>query len=366
MIRKKVLIIDNSKDITGAYNSIITFSNCLKSEFDFHYAISSKRLSKEIKALGFNTHSVKFLEIQKNLSLILYLPLLLFNSFKLYRIITKHKIDIIHVNDLYNMTGVILKLFDSKIHVLYHVRLLPDSYIRKIYKLLSKLIIRFSDKVICVSKAVFNSLPDSSKKEVVYDPVIKANIKKNHDGEEPFVFLFPANFIYGKGQNYAIQAFCDEFKPTDKVKLYFAGSDMDLKSNITYKEELQEIVNKGNRNHQIEFLNFVKNMPSLYSKADVTLVFSESESFSMVTLESMIYGTPVIATKCGGPEELVNHNFNGILVNKGDLKEMREQMRNLYENINVLKELSNNAALIAKKYDSIKSAKELSDLYSNL
>lgn len=41
------------------------------------------------------------------------------------------------------------------------------------------------------------------------------------------------------------------------------------------------------------------------------------ESFSYTVLEPMACGTPVIATRCGGPSEIITHNMNGLLVPPG-------------------------------------------------
>ena len=34
----------------------------------------------------------------------------------------------------------------------------------------------------------------------------------------------------------------------------------------------------------------------------------------MVCLEALALGRPVLATKCGGPEEIIRHQVNGLLV----------------------------------------------------
>ncbi|SMG42306.1 Glycosyltransferase involved in cell wall bisynthesis [Marivirga sericea] len=364
--QKRILIVDNSTEITGAYNSILTFSNALKEEVSFHFAISSKKHFDELNSKGFTPHLVDFLEIQKSWKVMFYLPVLLWNSYKILKIVRKHHIDLIHVNDLYNLTGVILKIFKFQIPVVYHVRLLPNSYIRKIFKLLSKLVMRYSDKVICVSKTVFKALPESSKKIIIHDAVLVTRNQLQSNKDNTFSFLFPANFIRGKGQNYALKAFYEEFKKSEKVKLLFAGGNMGLEANRLYKAELQKFVKENNRSHQIEFLDFVSNMPEMYCKSDVSLVFSDSESFSMVTLESMVHGTPVIATKCGGPEEIITHNYNSILVNKADIEQMRFQMRNLYENKDVLNELGGRSKLITEQFKIENTIGKLSQLYSSI
>ena len=52
------------------------------------------------------------------------------------------------------------------------------------------------------------------------------------------------------------------------------------------------------------------------------LNFSESESFSMTCLESLYYGTPLIATDSGGPAELFKHGESGHLVPNRDVQAM--------------------------------------------
>ena len=45
-------------------------------------------------------------------------------------------------------------------------------------------------------------------------------------------------------------------------------------------------------------------LAKLYSEADMTLLLSQGETFSMVTAESLCCGTPVIGFKAGGPESI--------------------------------------------------------------
>lgn len=57
----------------------------------------------------------------------------------------------------------------------------------------------------------------------------------------------------------------------------------------------------------IQFLGRAKNqeeLSCLYSEADVTLLLSKRETFSMVTAESLCCGTPVIGFEAGGPESI--------------------------------------------------------------
>jgi len=55
----------------------------------------------------------------------------------------------------------------------------------------------------------------------------------------------------------------------------------------------------------------------LLRAADAFVLPSYFESFSVPVLEALMTGLPVVATRCGGPEDLV-HDLNGLLVPPGD------------------------------------------------
>lgn len=72
----------------------------------------------------------------------------------------------------------------------------------------------------------------------------------------------------------------------------------------------------------IETVNFAGRQPQevvyqTMAKSDLLLVNSRFETFSMVTLEALMLGVPVIATRCGGPENFVNES-NGFLIPTDD------------------------------------------------
>ncbi len=64
-----------------------------------------------------------------------------------------------------------------------------------------------------------------------------------------------------------------------------------------------------------------------YQDADAFLCTSDLETFSVVLIEALASGIPVISTKCGGPEDFVNKE-NGLLAERSisDLARAMEQM----------------------------------------
>ena len=66
----------------------------------------------------------------------------------------------------------------------------------------------------------------------------------------------------------------------------------------------------------------------LIQQSKVFILTSRYETFGIVYIEAMATGTPVIATRCGGPEDIVTSE-NGILVNVDDVDETANAMRKM-------------------------------------
>jgi glycosyltransferase involved in cell wall biosynthesis len=58
----------------------------------------------------------------------------------------------------------------------------------------------------------------------------------------------------------------------------------------------------------------------LYQQCDLWLCCSLSEGFGLTILEAMACRVPAIATKCGGPEDIITDNINGYLCNVNDVE----------------------------------------------
>jgi len=104
---------------------------------------------------------------------------------------------------------------------------------------------------------------------------------------------------------------------------------MGLAKNAAYRAELvSEAVSLG-LGERVEFHEPVEDILAGIEGADVVLNFSESESFSHTCVEAGLLGRPVIATRCGGPEEIVEDGTTGLLVPCGDVEMMARAMQEL-------------------------------------
>lgn len=67
-------------------------------------------------------------------------------------------------------------------------------------------------------------------------------------------------------------------------------------------------------------------MPRFYNDIDVYLCASSSEGFSLSVLEASASGRPIISTRVGGSEELIDNGINGFLVDRS-VEAIREKIK---------------------------------------
>ena len=84
----------------------------------------------------------------------------------------------------------------------------------------------------------------------------------------------------------------------------------------------------------------------------------------IVIIEAMASGLPVISTRCGGPESIINNGFNGYLVSKNNPKEMAKYMTRLLFNNELLSCMSKNSTeSTIDKFDYKNTIKKVIEKY---
>jgi glycosyltransferase involved in cell wall biosynthesis len=331
-----ILILDNSIAFTGAVKCALNEADLLSDKHNIIFVLPSRSaVADRVKEKGYKLYTLPLREISRSFTSISLYPLFLLRNFvTLQRIIRKENIDVVQINDFYNLLGIMLKICGYKGMLLTWVRFLPSSIPLQLRSIWTKGAQKYSDKVVAVSDAVLKELPTKDNTIRVYDPaklVEDSNSISLYESEITR-FLFLANYTRGKGQEYAIEAFSNAYQINQNMQLLLAGSDMGLEKNMIFKKELVAMVKHLGLAHAISVSDFVHDVESEIKRADVVLNFSEGESFSMTCLEASFYGRPVIATRCGGPEEIIAHKETGLLVPRKDIMAMTEAMLVLTNN----------------------------------
>jgi glycosyltransferase involved in cell wall biosynthesis len=82
----------------------------------------------------------------------------------------------------------------------------------------------------------------------------------------------------------------------------------------------------------------------LFRAADASLLSSSWENFPHTVVEALAVGTPVIATRTGGVEEVVHDGENGVLAEPGDVDALAGAIRRVFDDPGLLERLRLQAA----------------------
>ena len=104
--------------------------------------------------------------------------------------------------------------------------------------------------------------------------------------------------------------------------------------------KLQVLIDQYGLQERIHFIGFHENTREYLGQLDYFVLSSSSEGFSIATIEAMATGLPVVSTRCGGPEEIIEHEKNGLLVAVNDANALAEGIKTLIENQALAQSLS--------------------------
>src|SRR5215472_3580743 len=131
----------------------------------------------------------------------------------------------------------------------------------------------------------------------------------NLDLERP-VLLFVGRLDPFKGPDLLLRAAA---MMREKAQIVIVGGKLTGDSELRSLRELAADLKIGQR---VKFLGArpQKEMPVIYSAADVTVIPSYHESFGLAAVEALACGTPVVATRAGGLMTVIRHGETGYLV----------------------------------------------------
>lgn len=267
----------------------------------------------------------------------------------------------LQVNDFYFLEGAVAKLLGFSGKTVTWVRMDP-AMLGGFGKLCLKIARRSSAEVVAVSHHIHNLLPTEMKATVLYDPVPEVPMPAAHLRSQRLTFI--GNFNANKGQDIAIRAFdmiADEFP---KAELHFYGSDLGLPRNRKYLAQLRKEARMSRGCERIHFHGFTTDVPAVLADSLVALNLSRSESFSLTCQEASLYGAPIIATRSGGPAEIISDNETGYLVDVDDYAAVANCLRTFLADPHQAAAMGQaGAALVRKRFAPAPFQARLSELF---
>ena len=190
------------------------------------------------------------------------------------------------------------------------------------------------DRIICLTEAIAKDVsrqtPYMRKKPHViahgYDPAWYqrgdiADATEFTIPKDSFIICCVANNRPVKGIKYLIQAM-KYLEDYPDIHLLLLGRDMD-------KQVLEESKNL-NHPERIKSPGFISNPRAVFNIMDVYVQPSIHEGFGKSIAEVMCFGKPIIATRSGGPEALIEDQKSGLLVPTKNAKAIANAILSIY------------------------------------
>ncbi|MFT4645597.1 MAG: glycosyltransferase involved in cell wall biosynthesis, partial [Planctomycetota bacterium] len=225
-------------------------------------------------------------------------------------------------------------------------------------KIEEKISLAFSqaNSVVANSKMMKKALSKYASNIVVIPNLVDVNffrpeVKNNIDN---FTFISVGNLLPVKGYDILLKAFAEVLKHKKNISLTIIGKGKGLNSLLQLARDLEIegfVYFKGYKTSA----ELVKE----YNDSSAYISSSRMETFGMTIIEAMSCGLPVVATKAGGPDDIVNEN-NGYLAEVEDVNSLKSKMILMIENIskfdskkirqNVIANYSEN--MVIKKFET--------------
>jgi glycosyltransferase involved in cell wall biosynthesis len=197
-------------------------------------------------------------------------------------------------------------------------------------------------KVIAVSDAVADSLPKAiapSRIVTVHDPVDIDLVDKSAGARDRIraelgildgdiaVGIF-GRVIPWKGQLEFAQALIPAMRAEPAIKAVIVGDESD--GAREYLEGIRKYVDEAGMTHRFILAGYRRNVEDFYAAMNIVVHASIApEPFGMVVPEAMAASRPVIASKAGGPLEVVDHGIDGLLFEPGNTEALTEAVLRL-------------------------------------
>lgn len=362
----KVLLVVCSNRMYGTERYVVELAkNLSKEKFTVWVAVPEKGpLSDILKVNGINEIDYNNGKMNK---------FSLRGTLRLFKIIRKYRFDIIHTNAgiIPNILG---KFLGVKVSIeIKHGILIPDEILDnmslkdKYHEWLKQYFVDY-----------FIAISDNDKKKMIkyfkikedkikviyngveYDKLLPYQKKKGNSEEslhKDFITLGTiGRFTYQKGQEILIEAFSKIYKRYNNVRLIIVGSGEN-------EDSINRLIVSKNLQKNVFVEGYKENIYEYLKKLDIFILTSRFEGVPYVILEAMCIGVPIISTKVGGIDNVLENEIDAILTEKNDILDTERAMIKLIDNKDLRAKIVDNANVKIKRYSIELMVKNTEELY---
>jgi len=129
------------------------------------------------------------------------------------------------------------------------------------------------------------------------------------------------------------------------------------------------MINERGLKDYIKLLGWVEheNKTVLLENSDIFILPSYQEDLPMAILEAMSYGLPILSTNVAGIPSLVEHGYNGYLVEPGDIDDCVDKLTELINDSRLRQKFGENSLqIIKRRFEKSIVEKQIQEVYDSL
>lgn len=234
--------------------------------------------------------------------------------------------------------------------------------------------VKFSDSIVAISPNVKCYLIHKAKipfqkirlitngvqipREVLFEELNEIRIQQ---------YLKITDFVVG----FVGRLFDDHKRVSDLIKAILRIKDPSIKLLIVGdgkdREELENLIDNLAIQERVIFVGYQSDPSAFYEIMDVLCVPSSREGFGLVAAEAMLHKLPVIATKVGGLQDIVEDHETGFLIPPYSPQMIADKIQYLIDHPKTRKKMGEKGYQRAmENYTAERYCKEVEDLYLEL
>jgi glycosyltransferase involved in cell wall biosynthesis len=219
------------------------------------------------------------------------------------------------------------------------------------------------DHVVAVSKQAEESflavMGDTKNTKVIYNMLPTEEIKKQslencEIKKQKFTIVSVGHLIDVKGYDRLLNAVKLLNDDGFDFELWIVGYGED-------EDKLKQFL-KSNNIDNVKFLGYQINPYPFMKQADLYVCSSRYEGYNLTVAEALILGVPVLSTNCTGPNEILDGGKYGMIVDNSE-EGLYNGMRELLENIDLLREYKEKTKLRQDFFDEDRVLKQIFQLF---
>lgn len=258
--------------------------------------------------------------------------------FQIKNIIEDYRINLVCTSGMVNLYGALAARLAHRPHIL-----MANEYL-SVLKAVTPYFLFLSDKIICCSNLTSRMFKKCDKVLVKhygidlneFSPNINSKTSISESGVSSSLVTMVTRLTYWKG----VEVFIKSAMYVKRNTNFIIFGEIVI-GREKYAAKLERMIEKLDLKERVSIrTDKNKNIPQIIATSDVIVHASLGhEPFGIIIIEAMAVGRPVIASKIGGPLEIITDGVDGVLIEPGNPKVLAQAISGLLEDSKLAEEM---------------------------